>query len=119
MAQRRLFSKKIIYDDIFSTLPNSAKILYFIMNLEADDDGFVSSMKRVMSYAGVNRKSLDLLKENGLVIEFSGGVCVIVHWFIHNTIPKDRYTPTMFAHYRKNLILTTNGSYMRNPVGGK
>lgn len=117
MANRRLLSKKVLYDDAFSTLTPAAKNLYLYMNMEADDDGFIGSMRQVLRYSGANRKSLELLKTRGLVFEFESGVCLIVHWHVHNTIQKDRYTPTVYTKESKKVFKNTRDIYMMLPLG--
>ena len=39
MAQRRMFSKKIVETDFFMEMSPTAKLLYFYLNMSADDDG--------------------------------------------------------------------------------
>ena len=50
MAERRMFSKTIINSDLFLDLPSSAQNLYFHLSLNADDEGFVNSPKKIMKY---------------------------------------------------------------------
>ena len=45
------------------------------------------------------------------IIRFESGVIVIKHWRMHNTLRKDRYTPTSFQEELKSLGLNENGSY--------
>jgi hypothetical protein len=48
MAQRRMFSLKIIDSDLFLDMPSSSQLLYFHLAMRGDDDGFVSSPKKIM-----------------------------------------------------------------------
>lgn len=48
VAERRMFSKIIIDSDAFLEMPATAQILYFHLAMRADDDGFISSPKRIM-----------------------------------------------------------------------
>lgn len=43
-----MFSKIIIDSDAFLEMPATAQILYFHLAMRADDDGFISSPKRIM-----------------------------------------------------------------------
>ena len=52
MADRRMFSKKIIDSDDFLDLSLSAQALYFHLSMRADDDGFVNNFKRIRSMIG-------------------------------------------------------------------
>ena len=52
MAQRRMFSRKITESDQFLDMPISAQVLYFHINMQADDDGFVGNVKTVKRMIG-------------------------------------------------------------------
>ncbi len=103
MANRRMFSKKVIDTDYFLDLPATTQMLYFHLALRADDDGFISAPKRIMRMIGSSDDDYKLLIAKEFVIPFQTGVCVIKHWRIHNYIQKDRYAPT-FHKYEKSLI---------------
>jgi hypothetical protein len=45
MAQRRMFSQKIIGSDAFLEMSVSARELYFQLGMYADDDGFINPNK--------------------------------------------------------------------------
>ena len=47
MAERRMFTKKIIDSDAFLDMPLSTQALYFHLNMRADDDGFVNNPKKI------------------------------------------------------------------------
>lgn len=47
MAERRMLSKTIINSGLFLDLLSSAQNLYFHLSLNADDEGFVNSPKRL------------------------------------------------------------------------
>ena len=47
MANKRMFSKMITASDAFVDMPATSQLLYFHLNMEADDDGFVSNPKRI------------------------------------------------------------------------
>ena len=110
MAQRRMFSLKIIDTDLFLDMPASTQLLYFHLSIRADDDGFVASPKRTQRMIGSSDDDLKLLIAKQLIIPFDSGVCVIKHWRVHNYIQKDRYTPT-FYNYEKSLLTDDEGVY--------
>ena len=112
MADRRMISKKLILSDSFDTLAEKAKLLYLRLIIEADDDGFVGGLRHILSAAGVNKRSLEALCDKGFTILFSSGVVVVRHWKIHNRVPKDRYTPTMYIAEREQLTLDESGAYV-------
>ena len=110
MAQRRMFSMKIIDTDHFLDMPTSTQLLYFHLSMRADDDGFIASPKKIMKIAGCSDDDIKLLIAKGFVIPFESGVCVIKHWRIHNYIQTDRYNETMYKVEKARLI-SDNGAY--------
>lgn len=52
MAQKRMFTMKIVDSDAFLDMPMSAQCLYFHLNMRADDDGFIGNPKRIMRTVG-------------------------------------------------------------------
>lgn len=111
MAKRRMFSQQITESDSFLDMPLSAQALYFHLGMSADDDGFVNSPKRVQRVIGANDDDLKLLIAKRFVIAFDSGVVVIKHWKINNYIPKDRYTPTVYADEKAQLFEKPNRAY--------
>ena len=111
MANRRLFSKSILYSDKFSTLTPDAAKLYIYMMLEADDDGFIGHMRQIIKMAEVENVALDILIDCGFVIRFKSGVCVITHWHVHNTINRSGYTPTDFVAEKSLVYLDEEHAY--------
>lgn len=111
MAQRRMFSLKIIDTDLFLDMPISTQLLYFHLSMRADDDGFVSNPKKITKMVNCNEDDIKLLILKQFIIPFDSGVCVIKDWKIHNYIQKDRYTKTRYANEISHLMQDENGSY--------
>lgn len=111
MAQRRMFSKKITDTDLFLDMPMSAQCLYFHMNMEADDDGFLGNAKTIRRKIGASEDDLKLLIAKKFIIPFESGVVVIKDWKIHNYIAKDRYSTTVYKDEKQQLELDENGAY--------
>ena len=111
MAERRMFTKKITDDDNFTSLSASAQALYFHLNTCADDDGFNNQVAIAMFKAHASVDDLKVLLAKNYIIRFESGVIVIKHWRMHNTLRKDRYTPTSFQEELKQLGIKDNGSY--------
>ena len=111
MAERRMFTKKITDSDAFTELPSSAQALYFHLNQGADDDGFNNQIQIAMFRSHATLDDLKLLVCKNFIIRFESGVIVIKHWRMHNTLRKDRYTPTNFQEEFKLLGIKSNGSY--------
>lgn len=103
MANRRMFSLDVVDTDTFLELPTSSQALYFHLGMRADDDGFVSSPKRITSMVGANQDDLKLLIAKGFVIPLEGGIVVIRHWKQNNYIQNDRYKKTIYQEQMKQL----------------
>lgn len=115
-----MFSKHITSTDAFIDMPQSAQCLYFHLNMDADDDGFVSSPKRIMRMLGASEDDYKILVAKSFVIVFESGISVIKHWRIHNYIRKDTYNTTKYIDEKNDLDIKENGSYTLRgrPVDG-
>jgi hypothetical protein len=111
MAERRMFTQKIIDSDAFLDMPLSTQALYFHLNMRADDDGFVNNPKRIQRTIGASEDDLKLLFAKRFVIGFESGVLVIKHWRMHNTLRKDRYNPTQYQEEFAQLDVKDNNAY--------
>lgn len=116
MANRRMFSLDVVNTDSFLDLPISSQALYFHLGMRADDDGFVSSPKRITSMIGGGPDDLKLLIAKGFVIVFENGIVVIRHWKQNNYVRGDRYTKTIHKEELATLKIE-NGIYITNTFG--
>ena len=119
MANKRMLRLDVLDSDAFLDLPLSAQALYFHLNLRADDDGFISNPRRVVKIIDAKDDDLKLLIMKRFVLAFDDGVIVIKHWRMHNTIRKDRYTPTKYQDDLKLLGIKDNGAYTWQPDGNQ
>lgn len=117
MADKRMFTKKITDSDAFIEMSSAAQALYFHLNQGADDDGFNNQVQMAMWKAHASIDDLKVLMAKNYIIRFESGVIVIKHWRMHNTLRKDRYTPTNFQDELEQLGVKDNGSYTRLPNG--
>lgn len=111
MAERRMFTQKIVDSDAFLDMPLSTQSLYFHLNMRADDDGFVNNPKKIQRMIGASEDDLKLLLVKRFILGFENGVVVIKHWRMHNLLRKDRYNPTQYVEEMATLSLNDNGSY--------
>ena len=118
MAERRLFSKKITESDAFLDMPLSAQCLYFHLNMNADDDGFVANPKMIQRMIGASNDDAKLLISKNFLINFDNGIVVVKHWCIHNIIQKDRYKPTEYVEEKSQLYIKENKSYTLDATQG-
>lgn len=118
MAQRRMFSLKIVDTDAFIEMPLSAQALYFHLGMRADDDGFIANAKRVQRAVGAADDDLKILFAKRFILAFESGVVVVKHWKVNNYIQKDRRTPTLYQDEFNSLYMKENGIYTDHPGDG-
>lgn len=111
MAEKRMFSKKIIDTDWFMDMPASTQNLYFHLSMRADDDGFVASPKRIIKLIGATEDDYKILISKKFIIPFESGVCVITDWRINNYLRIDRYTETVYKEEKETLTIDEKGRY--------
>jgi len=105
MAERRMFSKRIISSARFAKMPLSTQALYFHLSMHADDDGIVEGYS-VMRSIGAAEDELKLLAAKGFVKVLNEDlVTYILDWSEHNTIRADRKIDSIY----KNLLLQVLG----------
>lgn len=108
MAEKRMFSNQIIDTDNFIDMPLSAQALYFHYGMNADDDGFVGSPKKIKRMLGASDDDFKILVLKGFIIPFETGVVAIANWEVHNNIRNDRKKPTI--HSREKEIMNEGKS---------
>lgn len=111
MSKKRLFSTQITESDAFLDMPLSAQSLYFHLGMNADDEGFVNSPKRIQRMVGASEDDFKILVAKRFLIAFPSGVIVIKHWHINNNIRMDRMRQTEYQDERRMLKMKTNRSY--------
>ena len=114
MARRRMISNDITGSYNFQSMANNTQLLYFYFCLSADDDGFIGNPYMFTNLTGCGEQDLETLERRGYVIRFASGVLAVVHWYLHNTIKKDRYNPTVHKEELAQLRLEDK-RYVRVP----
>lgn len=112
MAQKRMFSLHVTDTDKFMEMPASSQALYFHLGMHGDDDGFVSSPRKIARAAGCNEDDMRLLAAKGYIIPFESGVIVITDWHINNTLQNDRYHETVCLDEKSTLTTDAAGRYI-------
>lgn len=107
MARKRMFDLDIINQDSFFDLPMEAKALYFLLGMEADDEGFISPKKVLRLYGGTE-DSLRVLIAKNYIIPFESGVIVITDWKRNNYLDKNKIKPTIYQEEKALLEYDTD-----------
>lgn len=101
MAQRRMFSKRIVESARFLKMPPSTQNLYFHLGLNADDDGVVEGYN-VMMQTGATEDDLKLLVAKGFVTVLNEDLVTYINdWRENNRIRADRKVDSIY----KNLLV--------------
>lgn len=116
MAQKRMFSLSVTDTDRFTDMPTSSQALYFHLGMHGDDDGFVSSPKKIMRAIGCNEDDLTLLIAKGFIYSFASGIVVITDWKVNNTLKNDRYHETIYTAEKATLELDKTGRYFLHGI---
>ena len=97
MANRRMFSKRIISSARFMKLTKDAQVLYFHLCLNADDDGAVEGFP-VRRSIGIEEDAYANLEGRGFiaVLDRENEIVYITDWYEHNRIRPDRIQPSMY-----------------------
>lgn len=90
MAERRMFSRRVIESARFLRMPVSAQALYFHLGMQADDDGVVEGYK-VLRMIGANEDDLRVLVAKGFAIVLNEDlVTYLTDWNENNRMRADR-----------------------------
>ncbi|WP_417406211.1 DNA replication protein [Holdemanella biformis] len=111
MARKRMFSLLVVDTDEFLDMPSSTQSLYYHLGMRADDDGFVSSPRKIVKLVNCSDDDLKLLIAKGFIIPFDSGIIAIKHWKLNNDLKKDRYTPTIYLNEKSTLRVNKNRVY--------
>ena len=111
MARKRMFSLLVVDTDEFLDMPSSTQSLYYHLGMRADDDGFVSSPRKIVKLVNCSDDDLKLLIAKGFIIPFDSGIIAIKHWKLNNDLKKDRYTPTIYLNEKSTLRVNKNKVY--------
>ena len=113
MAKRRMLDISIIESDRFYMLTPSAQTLYFHLNMNADDDGFVDMWKSLLRCLSIRAEHLNSLIDAGYVIKLDEDALLIADWNLHNKIRRDRYCEGHYKDRLKTVVMQANGRYIK------
>ena len=86
---RACFASSVCCSEAFELLPQSARLLYYQINFEADLIGEVVGARRVSRGYGFADGDLSALLESGLLIEAEGR-WFVRHHFVHNRLANEK-----------------------------
>lgn len=96
MANRRMFAKSITGSARFLRMPVSARLLYYDLGMQADDEGVVEAFP-VMRMTGAAEDDLRVLAAKSFITVVNDDlVSIITDWKENNYIQKDRFTKSIY-----------------------
>lgn len=108
MAERRMFSKRIINSARFLKMPVSTQCLYFHLGLHADDDGIVEAYT-IINSVGASEDDLKVLVAKGFVTVLNDDlVTYITDWAENNKIRSDRKVDSIYRDLLLQVLPDVN-----------
>ena len=104
MADRRMFSRRIINSAKFLKMPVSTQCLYFHLGLNADDDGIVEAYMTIKMVGATEDDLKILVAKNFVQVLNEDLVTYITDWKENNKIRADRKVDSIY----KDLLLQVN-----------
>ena len=104
MAERRMFSKKIVQSGRFLKMPATTRELYFQLGMSADDDGIVEAWN-VMNFTNAREDDLRVLIAKGYIqiLDNEDLIAYLNDWDVNNQIRKDRYHESIYTELKLKI----------------
>ena len=97
MANRRMFARSVTGSGRFLRMSAQARLLYYDLGMEADDDGFAEGFARLAATGSKEEHLIELEQRGFITIPDRENLVVhITDWEVNNQIRKDRYTPSVY-----------------------
>lgn len=98
MAERRMFSKAVVESSRFMKLSVQARLLYFDLGMDADDEGFADSFMTLRRTQAKQRYLQELENQAFIKVMNEDNIIRITDWSLNNQIRKDRKNPSRYSH---------------------
>ena len=107
-ASKRMINHDVIVEKSFVDLSDRAKVLYLYLNVNADNEGVVSTTVAMKTINASDDELEELIKAKYLIKTYGDRV-IIRHWYMHNNLRAD----SKKSVYRDDLALVELLSYSR------
>lgn len=100
------FSRKIVCSDRFLSLPNSARLLYYVLGTEARKKGVVIGARHIATSNGILPISLDVLVDNKFLLKNEDGTYTIIDWYENNGVGETANNRNNYSYrkFRESII---------------
>lgn len=115
MANKRMFTMKIVDSDAFLDMPLSSQCLYFHLNMRADDDGFIRNGKAIMRMLEAQENDIQNLIKNNYLVKYSDSVYEIIGFLeMNRESGKQRIrNKKEYKDWRKKILERDSGTCQR------
>jgi len=117
--KRRIISGDVVLSDGFLSLSFGAQLLYYTLNLSADDSGFVTTVQSMMRMLGVGESELAELDGTYIIYFEEERAALIVHWLKHNTLKKLMASKSSRPELESRVYIDEGGLYTLDPGDGR
>lgn len=119
MAERRMFSKRVIGSARFLKMPISTQCLYFHLGLNADDDGIVEAYTTIKQI-GATEDDLKVLVAKGFCTVLNEDlVTYITDWRENNKLRADRKIDSIYKDLLLQMVPDVDVQQMENRADRK
>lgn len=119
MAERRMFSKRVIGSARFLKMPISTQCLYFHLGLNADDDGIVEAYTTIKQI-GATEDDLKVLVAKGFCMVLNEDlVTYITDWRENNKLRADRKIDSIYKDLLIQMVPDADVQQMTDRAGRK
>ena len=119
MAERRMFSKRVIGSARFLKMPISTQCLYFHLGLNADDDGIVEAYTTIKQI-GATEDDLKVLVAKGFCTVLNEDlVTYITDWRENNKVRADRKIDSIYKDLLLQMVPDADVQQMTNRADRK
>lgn len=86
-----MFSREILESDDFMRMRDGTKMLYVYLCLEADDEGLLNNVDKVIRMVESSQEDFRELISCGFILPVIGSIYAVTHWNVHNSIPPSKF----------------------------
>jgi hypothetical protein len=99
-----MFARSVLGSARFLRMSPAARLLYYDLGMEADDDGCVEAFG-VLRKTGADEQALAELVSKGFIRLLNDDLaCYITDWKVNNQIRKERYHPGIYRALLDDLM---------------
>lgn len=115
---KRMVSTEVTRNSAFTSMSDKARLLYYELVQDADDDGIISTWNTTRFLVERSASALRTLLERRYILGFENDFYVIKHWLKMNSLRQRIYRPSAYTHIRSHLLVKEDGTYTLDAIQG-